>query len=68
MTLKTYLLVTGASMFGEDDGKNLSTSSMISLHAQALNYPVMILNEVNGYSSIASGLVMFDMQASCGAI
>ena len=38
-----------ASMLGEDDGKILTTSSMISLHTQVLNHPPMILNEDNGY-------------------
>ena len=28
----------------------------------------MVLNKVNGYFSIASGLVMVDMQASCLAL
>ena len=64
MTLTTYLLVTGPSMLGEDDRKILTTSAINSLHTQALNHPVMILNEVNGYCSIASGLVMVDMQSS----
>ena len=55
---------TGSSMLGEDDGKILRTSSIILLHAQTLNHPGMILNEVNSYCTIASGLVV-DMQASC---
>ena len=45
--------------------ENSNTSSIISLHTQALNHLAMILNEVNGYCSIASALVMVDMQASC---
>ena len=65
MTLLTYLLKTGTSMLGEDNGKIPTTSSMIPLHTRALNHPAMILNEVTGYRSIASGLVMTDMQASC---
>ena len=52
-------------MLGEDDGKILTASSIISLHTQVLNHPAMILNEFNGYCSIASGLVMVDMEASC---
>ena len=61
----TCLLIPGSSILGEDDGKILTTSSIISSHTQALNRPAMILNEVNGYCLIASVLVMVDMQASC---
>ena len=65
MTLTTYLLITGPSMLGPYNGKVLTTSSKISLHTQVLNHPAMILNEVNGYCPIASGLVMVDMLALC---
>ena len=65
MTLTTYLLIPGPSMLGQYSGKVLTTKSKISLHTQTLKHPAMILNEVNGYCPIASGLVMVDMVASC---
>ena len=65
MALITYLLNTGPRMLGEEDGKILTTTSIISLHAQALKHPAIISNEVNGYCSMTSDLIMVHMQASC---
>ena len=65
MTMMTYPLKTGPSMLGEDDGKILTTTSVISLHVQAPKHRAMILNKVNGYCSIASDMIMVDMQPPC---
>ena len=65
MTLTTYYLIPGPSILVEDDRKILTISSIILYHTQALNHPAMILNEFSGYCSIASRLVMVDMEASC---
>ena len=54
---------TGPSMLEEDDGKILTTSSIISLHTQALNHPAIILSKVHLSCSVASGLVMIDIRS-----
>ena len=65
MILTTYHLIPGPSILVEDDRKILTITSIILYHTQALNHPAMILNEFSGYCSIASRLVMVDMEASC---